>query len=160
MAVEMKVAGIAIDAANHTPIVVLRDLNDRRAIPIWIGKPEASAILHALEGRKMIRPMTHDLLANFIDTWGVEVEKIIIHGLKEQTFYAVISTRKGDVKKEIDARPSDAIALALRLNAPIWVMEEIISEVSMSVNEEADMAEQEAFKDFLDSVRPGDFTSS
>jgi uncharacterized protein len=159
MAVEMKVAGIAIDASSHTPIVVLRDLNDRRAIPIWIGKAEASAILQALEGRKMVRPMTHDLLANFIDTWGVEVEKIVIHGLKEQTFYAVISTCKGEIKKDIDARPSDAIALALRLNAPIWAMEEVISEASMSVNQEADVAEQEAFKDFLDSVRPSDFTS-
>jgi uncharacterized protein len=160
MAVEMKVAGIAIHAADHTPVVVLRDLNDRRAIPIWIGKAEASAILHALEGRKMPRPMTHDLLANFIETWGVEVEKIVIHSLKDQTFYAVIVTRKGDLKKEIDARPSDAIALALRLNAPIWAMEEVISEVSMSVDQEADVAEQAAFKDFLDSVSPSDFTSS
>ncbi len=160
MAVEMKVAGIAIDAKNHTPVVVLRDLNDRRAIPIWVTKEAASAILQALEGRKMVRPMTHDLLANFVDTWDVEVEKIVIHGIKEQTFYAIISTRKGEIKKEIDARPSDAIALALRLNAPIWVMEEVISEASMAVNEEADVMEQVAFKNFLESVQPSDFTSS
>ncbi len=160
MAVEMKVAGIAIDATHHTPIVVLRDLNDRRAIPIWITKESASAILQALEGRKMARPMTHDLLANFIDIWDVEVEKIVIHGIKEATFYAVISTRKGELKKEIDARPSDAIALALRLNAPIWVMEEVISEASMAVNKEADVVEQVAFKNFLESVQPSDFTSS
>lgn len=157
MAVEMKVAAIALDAVSRLPIVILRDMSDRRALPIWIGKAEASAILQALEGQKPLRPMTHDLLVNVCDEWGLKVEKIIIHALQDNTFYALISVRNGDKRKEIDSRPSDAIALALRTNTPIWVTEEVIAEASHAVDQDADEAEREAFRDFLDTLNPGDF---
>lgn len=157
MAVEMKVAAIALDAVSRLPIVILRDMSDRRALPIWIGKAEASAILQALEGQKPLRPMTHDLLVNVCDEWGLKVEKIVIHALQDNTFYALISVRNGDKRKEIDSRPSDAIALALRTNTPIWVTEEVIAEASHAVDQDADEAEREAFRDFLDTLNPGDF---
>ena len=85
--IEMKVAGIAIDAVSRNPIVLLRDTLERRALPIWIGETEAKAIISALDGRPLERPMTHDLMLNFLDTWGITVERIVVHGLKNSTFY-------------------------------------------------------------------------
>ena len=139
MAVEMKVAGIAIHAADHTPVVVLRDLNDRRAIPIWIGKAEASAILHALEGRKMPRPMTHDLLRNVIIECRLSAASVVITDLAENTFYARIElTDQNDDPVSLDARPSDAIALALRLDCPIYVEQKVIDlSASATPNDES-----------------------
>ncbi len=159
MAVEMKVAAIALDAASRLPIVILRDLHDRRALPIWIGKSEANAILQALEGQRPPRPMTHDLLAGFCKEWDLTVERIVIHALQNNTFYAMITVRRGKLRKEIDSRPSDAIALALRTETPIWAMEEVIAEASIPVDQEADEAEREAFRDFLTTLNPGDFTA-
>nr|WP_245595838.1 bifunctional nuclease family protein [Gloeobacter kilaueensis] len=156
----MKVAAIALDAASRLPIVILRDLHDRRALPIWIGKAEANAILQALEGQKSPRPMTHDLMAGLCKEWDLHVEKIVIHSLQNNTFYAIITTRRGKLRKEIDSRPSDAIALALRTATPIWAMEEVIAEASIPVDQEADEAEREAFRDFLDTLNPNDFISN
>jgi hypothetical protein len=158
MAVEMKVSAIALDATSRLPIVILRDLHDRRALPIWIGKAEANAILQALEGQRPPRPMTHDLLANVCKEWELKVEKIVIHALQNNTFYATITVRRGEQRKEIDSRPSDAIALALRTETPIWAMEEVIAEASIAVDQEADEAEREAFRDFLSNLSPKDFT--
>nr|WP_230841927.1 MULTISPECIES: bifunctional nuclease family protein [Gloeobacter] len=153
----MKVAAIALDAASRLPIVILRDLHDRRALPIWIGKAEANAILQALEGQRPPRPMTHDLLADLCKEWDLHVEKIVIHSLQNNTFYAIITVRRGKQRKEIDSRPSDAIALALRTMTPIWAMEEVIAEASIPVDQEADEAEREAFRDFLQTLNPNDF---
>ena len=120
--IEMKVAGIALDAATRSPIVLLRDATERRALPIYIGQEQAKAIISSLEGHKPPRPLTHDLMVNFLEAWNLTLERIVIHSLQDNTFYAVLIVRQGEVKKEIDARPSDAIALALRTNSPIWVM--------------------------------------
>ncbi|WP_218081082.1 bifunctional nuclease family protein [Anthocerotibacter panamensis] len=158
MAVEMKVAGIALDAVNRSPILVLRDTADRRALPIWIGRAEASAIIQALEGQKTTRPMTHDLFTNFLHSWDFKLVKIVIHSLQDSTFFAVLTVHQGETKKEIDARPSDAVALALRNNTPIWATEEVIAHASMPVDQDADEAEREAFRDFLDKIHPSDFT--
>ena len=89
--IEMNVAGIAIDAVSRNPIVLLRDTLERRALPIWIGETEAKAIIGALDGRPLERPMTHDLMLNFLDAWGITVERIVVHALKNSTFYAVIT---------------------------------------------------------------------
>lgn len=156
--IEMKVAGIALDAANRIPIVLLKDHSERRALPIWIGQPEAKAIMTVLENQRSPRPMTHDLLANFLETWEIALERIVIHSLQDNTFYAVLTVRQGEVKKEIDARPSDAIALALRTDSPIWVMEEVVADASIPVDRDADEAERQAFREFLDNIRPEDFT--
>lgn len=158
--IEMKVAGIALDAATRIPIVLLRDATERRALPIWIGQSEARAILTALENQPSPRPLTHDLLVNFITEWGITLERIVIHSLQDNTFYAILTARQGEVKKEIDARPSDAIALALRTNCPIWVMEEVVADASIPVDRDADEAERQAFREFLDRIRPGDFSES
>jgi hypothetical protein len=155
--IEMKVAGIALDAATRIPIVLLKDATERRALPIWIGQNEARAILSALENQKSSRPMTHDLMVNFLDAWEMSLERIVIHSLQDNTFYAILTLQQGETKKEIDARPSDAIALALRMSTPIWVMEEVVADASIPVDQDADEAERQAFRQFLSNIRPEDF---
>ncbi|WP_017716889.1 bifunctional nuclease family protein [Kamptonema formosum] len=156
--IEMKVAGIALDAATRSPIVLLRDAAERRALPIYIGQDQAKAIISALENHTPPRPLTHDLMVNILQEWNMTLERIIIHSLQDNTFYAVLTVRQGEVKKDIDARPSDAIALALRTNSPIWVMEEVIADASIPVDRDADEAERRAFREFIAKLRPEDFT--
>ena len=155
--IEMRVAGIALDAVTRSPIVLLKDSSDRRALPIYIGQDQAKAIISALEQHKPPRPLTHDLLVNFLDSWDMNLEKVIIHSLQENTFYAILCVRQGEEKKEIDARPSDAIAIALRTNSPIWVMEEVVADASIPVDRDADEEERRAFRDFVANIRPDDF---
>lgn len=155
--IEMKVAGIALDAATRSPIVLLRDSSDRRALPIYIGQDQAKAIINALENQVPPRPLTHDLFVNLFEEWGMTLERVVIHSLQDNTFYAVLTVCQGEVKKEIDARPSDAIALALRTNSPIWVLEEVIADASIPVDRDADEAERQAFRNFLTNLRPKDF---
>lgn len=156
--IEMTVAGIALDAATRLPIVLLKDASGRRALPIWIGQNEAKAILTALEHQKPPRPLTHDLMVDCFNAWEIALERIVIHSLQDNTFYAVITALQGENKKEIDARPSDAIALALRTDCPIWVLEEVVSDASIPVDQEADEKEREEFREFLDNIRPEDFS--
>ncbi|MBF2006618.1 bifunctional nuclease family protein [Chlorogloeopsis fritschii PCC 9212] len=154
--IEMKVAGIALDAITRSPIVLLKDASDRRALPIYIGQEQARAIMSALENQKPPRPLTHDLLVNILEAWNMTLERVIIHSLQKDTFYAVLILKQGEIKKEIDARPSDAIAVALRTNTPIWVMEEVIADASIPVDRDADEAEQQAFREFISNLRPED----
>ncbi|PSF38324.1 hypothetical protein C7H19_04840 [Aphanothece hegewaldii CCALA 016] len=152
--IEMKVAGIALDAMTRSPIVLLKDGTDRRALPIYIGQDQAKAIMGALEQQKPPRPLTHDLMVNFFTAWGITLEKIIIHSLQDNTFYAVLCLSQGELKKELDCRPSDAIAIALRTNAAIWVMEEVIADASIPVDRDADEEERKAFRDFVSNLSP------
>jgi len=154
--IEMRVAGIAIDAVNRSPIVLLKDGQERRALPIYINQDQAKAIIGALENQKPPRPLTHDLITNILEAWGMSLERIVINAIQDGTFYALLTVRQGEVKKEIDARPSDAIAIALRTNSPIWVMEEVVADASIPVDRDADEAEQEAFREFLANLRPED----
>jgi bifunctional DNase/RNase len=154
--IEMKVAGIALDAITRSPIVLLKDSLDRRALPIYIGQDQARAIMGAMEHQKPPRPLTHDLMVNVLEAWDMTLDKVIIHSLQKDTFYAALILQQGEVKKEIDSRPSDAIALALRTNTPIWVMEEVVADASIPVDRDADEAEQEAFREFLSNLRPED----
>jgi bifunctional DNase/RNase len=154
--IEMKVAGIALDAITRSPIVLLKDSTDRRALPIYIGQEQARAIMGALEKQKPPRPLTHDLIVNMFTAWNMTLEKVIIHSLQKDTFYAVLIVQQGETKQEIDARPSDAIAIALRTNTPIWVVEEVVADASIPVDRDADEAEQEAFREFLSDLRPED----
>ena len=158
--IEMNVAGIALDASSRIPIVLLKDSSERRALPIWIGQHEAKAILSALDEQKPIRPMTHDLISDCLGTWDIEVEKVVIHALQDSTFYASIFLKQAKTAKQVDARPSDAIALAIRADAPIWVVEEVIADASIPVDQEADDEEREEFKRFVDQIRPKDFQTS
>ncbi|PZV15563.1 MAG: hypothetical protein DCF22_07050 [Leptolyngbya sp.] len=156
--IEMKVAGIALDALTRSPIVLLRDFTERRALPIYIGNDQAKAIINAIENQAPPRPLTHDLLVNMLEAWGMTLERIVIHSLQDNTFYASLTVVQGEVKKEIDARPSDAIALALRTNCPIWVLEEVIADASIPVDRDADEAEQKEFRNFISNLSPEDFT--
>src|SRR5207237_8758928 len=130
--IEMFVAGIALDARNGHPIVVLNDSTKRRALPIWIGVAEAQAISKALDNQKPDRPMTHDLLLNVITALGYKIERIEINELASSTYFATIRLVLGDKRidnlKAIDSRPSDAIALALRAKAPIFVSAQVVAD--------------------------------
>lgn len=152
--IEMKVAGIALDAVTRSPIVLLKDGLDRRALPIYIGQEQAKAIIAALEGQKPPRPLTHDLINNIFSSWEMNLEKIIIHSLQDNTFYAVLCLQQGEINKEIDCRPSDAIAIALRTDSPIWVMEEVVADASIPVDRDADEEERQAFKEFIANLSP------
>jgi uncharacterized protein len=154
--IEMRVAGIALDAITRSPIVLLKDSSDRRALPIYIGQEQARAIAGAIDSQKPPRPLTHDLIVNILETWNLILDKVIIHSLQKDTFYAALVVKQGETTKEIDARPSDAIAIALRTNAPIWVMEEVIADASIPVDRDADEAEQQAFREFISNLRPED----
>ncbi|NEQ30628.1 MAG: bifunctional nuclease family protein [Leptolyngbya sp. SIO4C5] len=156
--IEMKVAGIALDAVSRSPIVLLRDASERRALPIYIAPDQAKSIISALENQLPARPLTHDLFVNLIDEWEMELEKVVIHALRDNTFYAVLKVIKGEEKKDIDARPSDAIAIALRTDSPIWVMEEVVADASIPVDRDADEAEKQAFHDFISNLNPSDFS--
>ena len=155
--IEMKVAGIALDAISRNPVVLLRDTADRRALPIYIGQDQAKSIISALENQKAPRPLTHDLFINLMDDWDMSLERVVIHSLQDNTFFALLTLTDGENRKELDARPSDAIAIALRTDAPIWVMEEVIADASIPVDRDADEAETQAFRDFVSNLSPADF---
>lgn len=155
--IEMKVAGIALDAISRNPVVLLRDTADRRALPIYIGQDQAKSIISALENQKAPRPLTHDLFINLMDDWDMSLERVVIHSLRDNTFFALLTLTDGENRKELDARPSDAIAIALRTDAPIWVMEEVIADASIPVDRDADEAETQAFRDFISNLSPADF---
>ncbi|MFM7313522.1 MAG: bifunctional nuclease family protein [Cyanobium sp.] len=155
--VEMRVAGIALDAASRSPIVLLRDPSGRRQVPIWIDQAQAHNILAGLEGERPPRPLSHDLMASLLEAGGLTLEKVIIHTIEENTFRAVLKLRSGASETiELDARPSDAIALALRTASGIWMLEEVVADASMAVDAEADAEEKADFRRFLDSTSPAD----
>ncbi|MDB9496429.1 bifunctional nuclease family protein [Spirulina subsalsa CS-330] len=156
--IEMTVAGIALDAYTRSPIVLLKDGSDRRALPICIGQDQAKSIIGALEQHDPPpRPLTHDLIGNIFDSLDLSLSKIVIHALQDSTFYALLCLEWGDQTREIDCRPSDAIAIALRTNSPIWVVEEVVAEASIPVDRDADEEERQAFRDFVADISPEDF---
>ncbi|HEU0108782.1 MAG TPA: bifunctional nuclease family protein [Vicinamibacteria bacterium] len=126
MQIEMNIKGLMIDPITNMPIIILRDQEGQRILPIWVGVFEANAIALQIENVQTPRPMTHDLLKNIIDDLSAQVERIVVTELKENTFYALIHLRTDGHSIEVDARPSDAIALALRTRSPIFVEEAVI----------------------------------
>ena len=126
MEIEMTIKGLMIDPITNMPIIILRDQEGQRILPIWVGVFEANAIALQIENVQTPRPMTHDLLKNIIDDLSAQVERIVVTELKENTFYALIHLRRNGHSIEVDARPSDAIALALRTRSPIFVEEAVI----------------------------------
>ncbi len=161
MLIKMKVSGLTIDPLTNTPIVILKDMQEKKAIPIWIGLFEASAIATELEKITFSRPMTHDLLTDILRVLGVEVTKIEINDLRNNTFFANIYLVKDGKNLVIDVRPSDAIAIALRANAPIFVDDKVI-EKSRNVDfgtklTDLDKLKDEKLKEFLENLSPDDF---
>src|SRR5439155_65720 len=124
---EMKVKQLALDPLSNMPMIILRDEEEKRSLPIWVGLPEANAIALELEKISTARPMTHDLIRNILEAVGARVAKVVVNDLKENTFYAVIHLRLGSTDLTVDSRPSDAIALALRVDAPIYGEEEALT---------------------------------
>ncbi|QJT10662.1 bifunctional nuclease family protein [Oceanidesulfovibrio marinus] len=128
--VEMKVFGLALDEDSQVPVLVLKDLEEKTALPIWIGAMEAMAISLALNGVKLPRPMTHDLLLSTLESLGGKILSVNVVSLKDGTFYAEIEVDQGGSVRKIDCRPSDGIALALRASAPIAVAEDVLEQAS------------------------------
>lgn len=158
---EMKVAGITVDPFTNTPIVLLKDAEEKDVLPIWIGLLEASSIATALENIDTPRPMTHDLIKNILDSLGVKVLKIEVNDLKDNTYYALLHIDVNKKRMVIDARPSDAIAIALRTNAPIFVEESVIqrsAKVDLTTQKEDKVvSESSDWEDILENLSQDDF---
>lgn len=158
----MVIYGVSFDVIGKQPIVLLKTVEGNRFLPIWIGHPEAAAILIKLQGTSLPRPMTHDLLTNVIGRFDAEVTRITVTELKESTFYARLTIMKDGQELDIDSRPSDALALAVRTDAPIFASTELIDENAIEFEREVDDTEEivESFRDFLEGVSPDDFRTA
>jgi uncharacterized protein len=156
---EMVIYGVSFDMVGKQPIVLLKAVESNKFLPIWIGHPEAAAIMMKLQGASPSRPMTHDLLVDVLGELDVECTRVSVTELRESTYYASISLRAGGRDLEIDSRPSDALALAVRSGAPIFAADEVIAESAIEFEHDVEDTEEvvEKFKDFLDTVKPDDF---
>ncbi|MDK2896399.1 MAG: uncharacterized protein PWP04_519 [Candidatus Atribacteria bacterium] len=152
---KMKVQGLMFDQKNSMAVVILIDEEEKRTLPIWVGLFEAQAILLGLEGVKTPRPLTHDLTVSLIRTLGAELEKVVITKIVDNTFYALLHLKVNQEELTVDARPSDGIALALRMDVPIYISEEIRSSTTVATGE-IDDKEIEEFSQFLDGLKPDD----
>jgi bifunctional DNase/RNase len=158
--VEMKVEGLTLDPLTNMPIIILKDLEGNRALPIWVGFFEANAIALEIEKIATPRPMTHDLMKNLITDMKGEINHILVSELKDNTFYAVISMMSGGSTLKVDSRPSDAIALALRVKAPIYVNEAVIEaakSLDLPDTSKANTQDKDQWKKWLDNIKPQDF---
>jgi uncharacterized protein len=154
--IELNLVGVRVELPSNQPIVLLKEREGERYLPIWIGAMEATAIAFALQGIVTQRPMTHDLLKNVLDEVEIHVERIVITELKDGTFYAVIQMSRNGSRYEVSSRPSDAIALAVRVNVPIFANEDVLTEASILIRDDEEQ-EVEKFREFLDQVSPEDF---
>ena len=152
----MTVRGLTLDPATNAPIVILKAEGGTRLLPIWIGLFEANAIALVLEKISTARPMTHDLLKNLADLLEARVQRAVVDSLRENTFYASVYLLTGGEERRLDARPSDAIALALRAGAPIFVTRDVLSR-SREVEVVEDLGEPEQWRQWLDHIQPADF---
>ena len=153
---QMKVDRLGIDLQTHDPFVILRDLEGKRYLPILIGPFEATAIALALEGTAVPRPLSHDLMRTLLESLSAKLEQIIIHDIKDSTFFAKLIVRSNGEVQEIDARPSDGIALALRMQAPIFVSDRIVLEETVA-DKKSEQEEVARFKRYIEDLRPSDF---
>jgi len=159
---EMHIYGVSFDLVGKQPIVLLKTAEGNKFLPIWIGHPEAAAILMKLQSASTPRPMTHDLVTDMLDQLGAQVTRITVTELRENTFYAQITVQQDGSEVDIDSRPSDAIALAIRSDAPIFAADEVIEESAIEfegdeINQEDLEKEVSKFKQFLDHVSPDEF---
>lgn len=156
--IRMRVAHLGLDRATNTPVVILREEEGERTLPIWIGASEANAIALELQGVKPERPLTHDLMKLLLAGLGAELRRVLIAGLRENTYLAQLLIFRGTDVFEVDARPSDSIALALRMNAPIFTEEDLLerSANSSSTPPTESGTDPEALKRFLEKLDPQD----
>ena len=173
--VQMTVAGITLDPTNNMPIIILKDIANQIAIPIWIGLVEASAIATELEGIQLGRPMTHDLLKSVLETMGGQLSRIVVNDLRDNTFYASLFIERGDEVLEVDSRTSDAIALALRTRSDVFVARKVIEnsqqldlaalqevlgkdpDASADEDQKGQKSEKDRWTEILENLKPEDF---
>jgi bifunctional DNase/RNase len=154
----MVVKGLTLDPLTNMPIVILKDVEGNRALPIWIGANEANAIAMEMERIPSPRPMTHDLIRNILEGLKTKVARIVVNDLRDNTFYAVIFLTMNGTEVAIDSRPSDAIALALRVKAPIFVAEKVIREAkSIDLTEDKPAEDPQSVRDWIENLKPEDF---
>jgi bifunctional DNase/RNase len=160
--IEVRVAHLGLDKTTNTPVVILQEQNGERVLPIWIGPAEASAIAMELAGMKFARPLTHDLLKQVIVGLGADLRKVIITKVQDNTYYAELHIYRGDAIVNIDARPSDSIALALRLKAPIFTSDELLENTTVDTSElstdsTSPPLDADWLKNHLQNLDPEDF---
>jgi bifunctional DNase/RNase len=158
---QVTIYGVSFDMVGKQPIVLLKTMEGSRFLPIWIGHPEAAAILMKLQGQPTPRPMTHDLVTDMLGELNATVTKIAVTELRENTFYAVITLQVNGSEIEIDSRPSDALALAVRADAPIFVSDQVIEESAIEFGDGGPEDQDELvdeFRKFLEDVNPEDFS--
>jgi bifunctional DNase/RNase len=156
--IEVSLVGVRVELPSNQPIVLLKETQGDRYLPIWIGAVEATAIAFALQGVETPRPMTHDLMRDILRETDTEVERVVINELVDQTFYALIRMSNDGKSTEVSSRPSDAIALAVRINAPLFAAEEVLEQAGIELKDEEE-SEVEKFREFLDQVSPEDFAT-
>lgn len=154
--IELQLVGVRVELPTNQPIVLLREREGERFLPIWIGAVEATAIAFALQGIVTQRPMTHDLMKSILETAKIRVDRVLITDLKEGTFFATIEMSQNGTKYEVSSRPSDAIALAVRVSVPIFASEDVLNEASITIKDDEEQ-EVEKFREFLEQVNPEDF---
>ena len=159
MLIEMTIKGLMVDPITNTPIVILRDKEGDRVLPIWVGIFEANAIAMQMENIPTARPMTHDLLKNIITDLDGQVDRVVVSDLKDNTFFAIIHMTVRGERVAVDARPSDAIALALRTRAPILVEESVIDSAK-TVDFASERADNDRLQKWLESLDPDDLGKS
>jgi len=158
MFIEMTITALAIDPFTNSPVVILKDKDEKNTLPIWIGPLEASAIAMEMEGIEFARPMTHDLMCDILGKLEVKVEKVMITDLADNTYYARIILFSGEKEFVIDARPSDSMAIALRTKSPIYVDEKVLeASKQIEVGEKLDLSDEEKLKDLLENLDPESF---
>ena len=156
--IELSLVGVRVELPSNQPIVLLKESTGERYLPIWIGAVEATAIAFALQGIETPRPMTHDLLRDILTESDISVDRVVISELVDQTFYATIRMSADGKTTEVSSRPSDAIALAVRINAPIFAAEEVLEQAGIELKDEEE-TEVQKFREFLDQVTPEDFAT-
>jgi len=154
--IELELVGVRVELPHNQPIVLLKEQQGERYLPIWIGAVEATAIAFALQGVEPPRPLTHDLMRDLLSGLHVAVDRIVVTELRDGTFYAEIHLSSGEEPIVVSSRPSDAIALAVRVRVPIFADESVLTEAGIKIEDE-EQDEVEQFKEFLDSVTPEDF---
>jgi bifunctional DNase/RNase len=154
--VRMRVAHLGLDRSTNTPVVILQEEGGERTLPIWIGAPEANAIALEMQGAKPERPLTHDLMKHLVTGLGGELRRVVISGLRENTYMAELLIYRGGEVFEVDARPSDSIALALRMHAPIYSNEELLQPGDQGGQTPETPADPDALKKFLEKLDPQD----
>lgn len=154
----MQLVGVRVELPTNQPIVLLRERTGERFLPIWIGPVEATAIAFALQGIVTQRPLTHDLMKSILEETGVSVDRVVITELKDTTFYATLELTREGTQYQVSSRPSDAIALAVRMSVPLFAAPDVLNEAGIFIRDDDEQEEEvQKFREFIESVSPEDF---